>query len=154
MRDTLRLPWLGTLGLIIGMFLALNAVFALIYTLTGGISNAREGNFIDAFFFSVQTMGTIGYGYMYPTTMLANCLVVSEAICGLLITALATGLVFAKFSLPTGKLIFEDSDIAWGMRHADVLSETPDGNLVLDVRHFHKLIPTAPTPSFPYPRKG
>jgi inward rectifier potassium channel len=47
---------------------------------------------------------------------------------------------------------YEARDIVWGARYADVLSELPDGNLVLDVRRFHDLEPTLPTPGFPYPR--
>ncbi len=47
---------------------------------------------------------------------------------------------------------YEHMDLLWGARHADVLSETPDGNIVLDVRRFHDVVPTEPTPGFPYPR--
>ena len=47
---------------------------------------------------------------------------------------------------------YEHADILWGARHADILSETPEGDLVLDLRRFHDVIPTVPTESFPYPR--
>jgi inward rectifier potassium channel len=212
-------------------------------------------------------MGTIGYGALYPGSVGANTLVVAEAITGLTITALATGLVFAKFSRPTARFVFSrevaispingvptlmfrlgnergnqivdaqirlvmvrtehtaegatfyrmldlrptreralslsrswsvlhtidrDSPLAgdtpasllatevelqvmvvglddtsmqpihashryfarqilWGARHADVLSETEDGNLLLDLRKFHDVQPTPATPDFPYP---
>src|SRR5207245_9620541 len=43
--------------------------------------------------------------------------------------------------------------IRWGARHADMLSERPDGRLQLDMREFHRVVPTAPTPAFPYPRR-
>ena len=72
----------------------------------GGIAHARAGSFRDAFFFSVQTMGTIGYGAMYPESTAANVLVVAESIVGLMLTALATGLVFAKFSRSTARVVF------------------------------------------------
>ncbi|MFO0658706.1 MAG: ion channel [Polyangiaceae bacterium] len=104
----LQRPWWVALALIILAFLLLNAGFALLYLLTGGIANAREGSFIDAFFFSVQTMGTIGYGSMYPNNFAANILVVAEAVCGLVVTAVATGLVFAKFSQSTARIVFTD----------------------------------------------
>jgi inward rectifier potassium channel len=102
----LLLPWRATLATIALGFLGANAIFALGYLLTGGIANARPGAFADAFYFSVQTMGTIGYGAMYPETAAANALVVLESIVSLTLTALATGLVFAKFSRPTARVAF------------------------------------------------
>jgi inward rectifier potassium channel len=48
---------------------------------------------------------------------------------------------------------YEHTDVLWGARHADVLSETPDGNLTLDVRRFDEVEPTKPTDTFPYPRQ-
>lgn len=97
--------WASLLAIVIG-FLLVNVVFAIVYSLVGGVENMREGSFVDAFFFSVHTMATIGYGSMYPATPLANLLVVSEAIVGLLVTAMSTGLVFAKFSTPTSRIAF------------------------------------------------
>ena len=70
------------------------------------IENARPGSLADAFFFSVQTMATIGFGKMAPRTELANVLVTIESLTGLLGLALATGLVFAKFSRPTARVLF------------------------------------------------
>src|SRR5689334_17684479 len=64
----LALPWTATLAVIAGAFLALNALFAAGYVAVGGVANARPGSFADAFFFSVQTMGTIGYGAMFPSS--------------------------------------------------------------------------------------
>src|SRR5208337_4984173 len=84
-----------------------NAAFALVYVLGGdSIENARPGSFTDAFFFSVQTMATIGFGKMVPRTGLANVLVTLESLVGLLGLAIATGLVFAKFSRPTARVLF------------------------------------------------
>jgi aquaporin Z len=57
--------------------------FALVYVVTGGIANARHGSFADAFFFSVQTVGTIGYGAMYPQSMAAHLAVTAESILSL-----------------------------------------------------------------------
>jgi inward rectifier potassium channel len=94
----LRVPWWGALLIIIGGYLGLNAVFAALYQIIGGVANTRPGSYVDDFFFSVQTMGTIGYGNMYPTTTAANVLVVMESVIGLVVTALATGLVFVRFS--------------------------------------------------------
>jgi inward rectifier potassium channel len=262
----LEVPWWAALGVVVAAYLLLNALFAATYLLVGGIANARPGSFSDAFFFSVQTMGTIGYGSMYPATFAANLLVVGESVVGLMVVALATGLVFARFSQTRARVVFSSrvaigpldgvpslmirvgnerrgrivdatfrltlvrgtrtqegvtiyrsfdlplarhrapalarswmivhpitagsplagdtpaslavgeaeltaamtgtdetslqpvhaqrtwaaGALVWGARLADVLSETPDGNLLLDLRRFHELTPTAPVPGFPY----
>jgi inward rectifier potassium channel len=102
----LRLPWWVTIAAISGSFLCANALFAVAYLVVGGIANAEPASFRDAFFFSVQTMGTIGYGAMFPASTGANWVMVIESITGLTLTALATGLVFAKFSRSTARLMF------------------------------------------------
>jgi inward rectifier potassium channel len=102
----LRVPWWATLTIIVGGYLLLNSLFAALYLITGGIANARAGSLADAFFFSVQTMGTIGYGTMYPASKAANLLVVAESVTSLVVTALATGLVFVRFSQTRARLVF------------------------------------------------
>jgi inward rectifier potassium channel len=263
----LRASWPATLALIAGTYLGLNALFALLYLLVGGIGNADPESFADAFFFSVETMGTIGYGSVYPASLAANLVMVAESVVGLGAISLATGLVFARFSRIRARVVFssrvavcpmdgvphlmirlgndrrrnniaeatfrlslmrttrtaegvtvyrtvdlslvrdrapalsrswmvlhridaasplhgetpsslesadaeltlsvsgvDDTSLqavharhtwtagAWvfGARLADVVSETPDGGLVLDLRLFHALVPTAPAPGFPY----
>ncbi|PMB24517.1 ATP-sensitive inward rectifier potassium channel 10, partial [Fischerella thermalis CCMEE 5319] len=95
------------LGLIALFYLTTNALFALAY-LAGGdcIANARPGSFLDAFFFSVQTLASIGYGAMFPKTTYANIIVTIEAMMGLVGIAVLTGLAFARFSRPTARVIF------------------------------------------------
>jgi inward rectifier potassium channel len=84
-----------------------NSLFALGYLLDpGGIDHARAGSFRDAFFFSIQTMATIGYGQMVPHSLFANILVTLEALVGVVGFALMTGLVFAKFSRPSARVLF------------------------------------------------
>lgn len=102
----LRATWRAALGAIVAAWLGLNVVFALGYFAAGGIANARPGSFADAFYFSVHTLGTIGYGSMHPEGDLANALVVLESVAGLLFTAIATGLVFAKFSQVGSRIVF------------------------------------------------
>ena len=266
----LRAPWWLALSLIVLVFLALNAVYAGLYMYEGGIKHARPGSFSDAFYFSVQTMGTIGYGDMYPMSTAANWLVVSEAVTSLILTALATGLIFSKFSQVQARVVFtktitvspmdgvptmmfrlgnergnqiveallhvvmirtvhtlegmtfyrqfdlplvrersqaftrswtamhsitrdsplygvtEDqmnaeeiefvvsvvgtddtslqpvhaqrhyghTDVVWGARHADILSEAKDGTITLDLTKFHDTIRTQATPEFPYGLKN
>src|SRR3989441_4147380 len=103
----LSASWLRLLAVIAGLYLAANALFALAYLAEPrSIEHARPGSFIDAFFFSVQTMATIGYGKLVPRTGAANVLVTVEALVGLFGVAMVTGLMFAKFSHPTARVLF------------------------------------------------
>jgi inward rectifier potassium channel len=264
----LRAPWwLDLLG-VSGLFLFLNLLFAFGYVMAGGVEGARPGSLADHFFFSVQTMGTIGYGVMHPLSAAAEALVTCEVIVGVSLVALTSGILLAKFSVPTARMQFAEwatiapfdgvptlmfrlgnerasqvieatvrvvvlrkertsegvvyyrmrdlrlererspalarswtiihpidessplhgatpetlardevelmltvvgidetsaqnlharrtydhEQIRWGARHADMLSERPDGRLQLDMREFHRIVPTSPTPTFPYPR--
>ena len=99
-------PW--TLFLIlVATYIGFNLLFGALYVLQpGGIANAAAGSFPDAFFFSVQTMATIGYGDMHPATLYTNLLVTAEVLLGMTGLALATGLVFARFSRPTARVMF------------------------------------------------
>ncbi|MGH6828462.1 MAG: ion channel [Rhizomicrobium sp.] len=88
-------------------FLLVNLVFALLYaSQPGAIANARPGSFADAFFFSVQTLATLGYGVMAPKSLYANLLATLESFTGILIIALYTGIVFARFSRPFARVVF------------------------------------------------
>lgn len=99
--------WLRITGIMIVLYLTLNLLFASAYVLDrGGIQNAREGSFLDAFFFSVQTLATIGYGSMAPHGIIANALVTLEAMIGFAYYGLVTGLMFAKFSRPSARVLF------------------------------------------------
>ncbi|WP_017653517.1 ion channel [Fortiea contorta] len=103
----LTIPWFGFIVMIAVAYVAINATFALAY-LAGGdcIANARPGSFLDVFFFSVQTLASIGYGAMYPKTTYANTIVTIEAMIGLVGIAVMTGLAFARFSRPSARVIF------------------------------------------------
>jgi hypothetical protein len=72
-HSLLRRPWSVTFAVITGVFLIVNALFAFGYMATGGIAGARPGSFADAFFFSVQTFGTIGYGALHPRPRPRTC---------------------------------------------------------------------------------
>lgn len=95
----------------LGYFL-MNLVFAFAYLLFGktALGGFKSGDFLDelsqAFFFSVQTSSTIGYGHITPVSNGANILVTLESFTGLLGIALVTGLVFARFSRPTANILF------------------------------------------------
>jgi inward rectifier potassium channel len=260
----LRVPWWVDVGILTAVFVVANVCFAVGYHWTHGVANAHD--FMDDFFFSVETMGTIGYGEMTPVTRGAHTIMAVEALTQIFLIAVTTGLVFAKFSIPRARVQFSrhptigpydgspmlqfrlgnerDSrlleavirvvmlrtektkegvtiyrmydlklererspalsrswtvlhkidetsklwqatpeslerdevemiltlngtdelsaqtlyaqtryvakDIRWGARHADMLSERPDGRLRLDLRQFHEIVPTKPTDDFPY----
>jgi inward rectifier potassium channel len=98
--------WILFLLLCVG-YVAFNLAFAGLYLLQrGSIANAAPGSFADSFFFSVQTMATIGYGEMRPATLYANLLVTVEVLLGMTGLAVASGLVFARFSRPTARVMF------------------------------------------------
>jgi inward rectifier potassium channel len=267
-HSLLTMRWWRAIGVIALGYLALNALFALVYLQTGGIEGASSPpTYLDCFFFSTQTLGTIGYGSMHPVTIGANLVVVLESIVSVLFIAVATGIVFTRFSRSTESLVFSRhpclslmdgvptlsmrigndregavmdaqvrmtvirthhtaegvtmyrmtdlglvrdrtsaltrtftvmhtidaasplhgatpetlekdelelivtvvgtdgtslqpvhgrrrylaSELRWGYRLEDVLSELPDGRLQLDVRRFDGIVPAAPSPAFPYP---
>ena len=98
--------WPGLIARIALAFTIANLIFATGYYFDQGIENVHSHDFSDMFFFSVQTMATIGYGKMEPVTLFSNILVSIEALTGLLALALMTGLVFSKFSRPTARIRF------------------------------------------------
>ncbi len=85
--------------------LAINAVFAGLYCLQpGSIANQGHSGFLGAFFFSLETLATVGYGEMYPATTYAHVVSAIEILVGLLFTAIMTGLLFVRFSKPKAKV--------------------------------------------------
>ena len=105
----LRAPWWMFVVAIAGFYLVTNVVFAMLYLAAGdSIAGARPGSFVDAFFFSVQTLSTIGYGSMSPQTPFANALVTVEALLGMMCVAVIAGLMFTKFSLPRATVRFSE----------------------------------------------
>ncbi|HEV3176338.1 MAG TPA: ion channel [Stellaceae bacterium] len=105
----LTMPWRWFFGIQAAAYVLFNAVFALLYLVApGSIANAKPGSFTDAFFFSVQTMATIGFGVMAPATFYANVMVTIEALLGMASVAVAAGLIFARFSQPTARVLFSN----------------------------------------------
>jgi len=108
----LTMSWPHFLLLGIGCYLLANAIFALLYLACGvsALVNTGPGMamppFWRGFFFSVETLSTIGYGNIVPTNAAANTVVTVEALAGLMGFAIATGIVFARFSRPTANILF------------------------------------------------
>ncbi len=115
----LTFGWPRFFSIMAGWYVGANVVFALLYMIDpDGIAEAHPGSFEDAFFFSVQTMATIGYGVMHPQTLYANLIMTLETLCGLIGFAVLTGLIFARFSRPTARILF--SDVAVVTQHNGV----------------------------------
>ena len=105
----LALPLQMVLLLMAATFVVLNLMFAGLFMLApGGVGNLKAGDFWNAFFFSVQTFGTIGYGYMFPRSFAADLIVTGETFIGLVYVAIFTGLVFARVSKPTARVSFSE----------------------------------------------
>ncbi len=102
----LRVRWSVSIGLIAIAFMLVNVVFATVYYYVGGVEGLHPSSFFDALVFSVETIGTIGYGVMHPESGAANVVMIVESITGIIFTALVTGLVFAKFSRATARMQF------------------------------------------------
>lgn len=114
---TLTMSWPKFLGMVTLVYVATNVAFAFAFMLCGAEAlnsppDVGLGNgFLRAFFFSVDTLATIGYGNISPSGTAAHTLVAIEALVGILGTALVTGLVFARFSRPTAQIIFSRSAV-------------------------------------------
>ena len=103
----LTLNWPQFAGFLSCAYLGVNVVFALLYVLTGdGVAEMPRGAFLAAFFFSVETLATVGYGHMYPVSLAAHLVATAEVIVGMFGMAVVTGLIFVRFSRPAASLRF------------------------------------------------
>jgi inward rectifier potassium channel len=106
------LTWPQFFAGLLALYLSVNVVFAALFWLApGSIAGARPNSFSDAFFFSIETLSTVGYGEMYPATPYGHVVSASEIICGLAFTAVLTGLTFVRFSRPRAKLVFAGNPV-------------------------------------------
>jgi inward rectifier potassium channel len=110
----LTITWPRFFAFIIGAYAAANTLFALLYlwcgvdALSGPQPTKVAGPFWRAFFFSVETLATIGYGNIAPNGMAAHAVMTLESLVGLLVFALTTGVLFSRFARPTAALMFSD----------------------------------------------
>ena len=103
----LTVSWPVFFGLATSVFLIFNAIFAMIYQLDpNGIANQFPKGLAGAFFFSVETLATVGYGDMHPQSIYTHIVATSEIILGMGNIAVVTGLIFARFSRPQAKILF------------------------------------------------
>ncbi|ELS30727.1 MULTISPECIES: ion channel [Pseudanabaena] len=103
----LTIPWLGFVAIVVGFDIFLNAVFAVLYLLDAdAIAGIEKVGFLEAFFFSVQTLASIGYGVMNPHTLYANLIVTLESIASLMLFAVITGIAFTRFAKSSSRVMF------------------------------------------------
>jgi len=113
----LTMSWPRFLGFITGSYIAVNALFAYAFLLCGpdalqSATGSFAGHpFYRAFFFSVDTFATIGYGNIIPVGVPANTLVTIEALLNILGIALATGVIFSRFSRPSARIVYSRNAI-------------------------------------------
>ncbi len=90
-------------------FLTMNLLFAFLFWLGGDcVANARPGSLVDLFFFSIETLATVGYGDMHPQNFYGHSIATVEIFTGMSTLAVFTGLIFARFSRPRARIIFAD----------------------------------------------
>src|SRR2546423_13696264 len=110
-RWLLGLNW-PQFALFVGaVYVGLNLLFAVLYS---GDSNSVAGRtstswFLDCFFFSVQTLATVGYGHMYPQTLYGHMVSTVEIMTGIFLIAVMTGLIFVRFARPIARVLFSRS---------------------------------------------
>lgn len=111
----IEISWSKFLLFFLLLYIAVNCIFAGMYMLVGvehlnGIDpNDDMHPFFHAFFFSIQTFTTVGYGEINPTGFAANLVSTFDAFIGLLIFALATGVFFVRFSKPRAHILFSNN---------------------------------------------
>ena len=107
-----RLGWWRFLAVILSIYVIFTGFFALAYMAApGAVGNSRPGAFTDHFFFSLETLATVGYGEMYPATFYGHCVAAAEILTGVFFSAILTGLVFVRFSKPRAKFVFADHPV-------------------------------------------
>lgn len=103
----LGIPVWGLFAVLGSVYVGLNVVFAGLYLLDPhGVTGVRPDDFLDAFFFSVQTLSTVGYGVLAPADAYANLMVTVECFLNLVMLAVTTGVIFARVSKPTARVLF------------------------------------------------
>lgn len=105
----LTLSWPQFFAALVAAFLVVNLAFGGLYYLQpGSVANARPDAFFDHVFFSIETLATVGYGAMSPASAYGHIVASVEILCGMVGIAVVTGLVFARFSKPTARILFSE----------------------------------------------
>jgi inward rectifier potassium channel len=113
----LTISWRTFIGITLLVYFLSNVVFGFFYGILGTeslidtSSTPTENLFLRGFFFSVQTFATIGYGTIHPVGFIPNFLVTIESYYSMIMTALVTGIVFARFARPTARILFSENAV-------------------------------------------
>lgn len=108
----LTLSWPRFIAFFFGVNITINVISALLYLAQpGSVSNVEPGALSEAFFFSLQTLATVGYGVMAPQTLYGHVVASMEIFSGLAFTAIMTGLVFVRFSRPRARMAYADKAV-------------------------------------------
>ncbi|GBQ86816.1 ATP-sensitive potassium transporter [Gluconacetobacter johannae DSM 13595] len=108
-HHALTIRWGTFFWVSLALYILINVGFALLYMVVPDqVTGAHPHAFWDFFFFSIQTLSTVGYGVMAPIGPVAHVVVSFELLGGMILNAVATGLVFARFSRPKARVIFSD----------------------------------------------
>jgi inward rectifier potassium channel len=103
----MTISWPRLFAVIAAFFLGFDFLFGLLYDLVpGSIANLNPPGFAGAFFFSVETLATVGYGDMHPQTLYGHTIAMFEMFTGLMLLAIVTGIMFARFSRPRARFLF------------------------------------------------
>jgi inward rectifier potassium channel len=110
-RWLLGLSWPQFAAFVAAIYVSLNLLFAVFYSLDQNSIAGRTSTewFLDCFFFSVQTLATVGYGHMYPQTLYGHIVSTVEIMTGIFLIAVMTGLIFVRFSRPIARVAFSNS---------------------------------------------
>jgi inward rectifier potassium channel len=118
----LTLTWLQFAAGVIGLYLFINLAFASLYFMGWPcIAELSRNSFSDAFYFSVETLSTVGYGHMYPQTEFGHAVATLEIMTGTFGLAVASGIIFVRFSRPSARLEYSRSMVLSVLDHQPML---------------------------------
>jgi inward rectifier potassium channel len=146
----MTLSWRWFMAICALAFLMLNTVFASLYMVfDDSIANQFPAGFLGAFFFSVETLATVGYGDMHPATLYAHWVATGEIFLGMASVALITGVMFARFSRPKARILFSEHPVVVRMDGRQTLMirmANARQNMIVDASAKLRLIQTEETP--------
>lgn len=122
-HSLITMPWSKFILMTMNIYIAVNFIFAILYylicpdQLNGMIYHTELQKFFEIFFFSSQSLTTVGYGRLNPVGMTASTIAAVESMVGLLGFALATGLLYGRFSRPTAKILYSKNALIAPYKH-------------------------------------
>lgn len=115
--NLVTMKWRKFIPLVLAFYIFINLLFACVYFFIGvehlgGVSSVKpRDQFFDAFFFSAQTISTVGYGHISPQGFITSLMAAFESLMGVIVFAVITGLLYGRFSAPKAKILYSDNAI-------------------------------------------